>query len=115
MTIELKPVSTTRALTSASSRFNFHNVYRLEDGTTFLQTWKPPIIKLKETDKTLIISNRLAYRPDLVSDEMYNTPLLAWALCYANDILNPLDRQTGFYPGRVIRIPDPSTLYGLNT
>ena len=115
MTNELKPVSTTRSLTSSSSRFNFHSVYRLEDGTTFLQTWKPPTIKLKETDKTIIVTNMLAYRPDLISDKMYNTPLLAWAICYVNDILNPLDRKDGLYPGRLIRIPDPSTLYGLNT
>ncbi len=115
VTLELFSVQNNRTVFSSSSRFNFHNVYRLEDGTTFLQTWKPRYIPKKETDKTLIVSNFLAYRPDLISDKMYGTPLLAWAICYVNDILNPLDRVEGLYPGRLIRIPDPSILYGTGT
>lgn len=114
MTNELTPIGRANKVIATSSRFNFHNIYRLEDGTTFLQTWKPPNIKPKSTDKTIAIPTRLAYRADLISDKFYNTPLLAWAICYVNDILNPLDKKEGLYPGRLIRIPDPSTLYGLS-
>jgi hypothetical protein len=115
MTNELQPINIFSSVVSNSSRFNFHNVYRLEDGTTFLQTWKSPEVPLRITDTTMVIPLSLSYRPDLISDKVYNTPLLSWAICYVNNILNPLDRQTGLYPGRLIRIPDPSTLYGMNT
>jgi hypothetical protein len=115
MTKELKAINSYEAVSANSSRFNFHSVFRLDDGTTFLQTWKAPDIPLKTTDVTIVIPVRLAYRADLISDKFYNTPLLAWAICYVNNILNPLDRKNGLFPGRLIRIPDPSTLYGLNT
>lgn len=114
-TLELFPISGSKPVISGTSRFNFNSVYRLEDGTTFMQTWKPRQIPKKETDQTLVITKRLSFRPDLISDQVYGTPLLAWAICYVNDILNPLDRKTGMYVGRLLRIPDPSTIYGTGT
>lgn len=115
MTNELQSVGTYQPTAFTTSRFISNYVYRLADGTTFLQTWNAPNILVKSTDTTLVVDYRLAFRPDLISDKMYNTPLLAWAICVANNIMNPLDRKTGLYVGRIIRIPDPSTLYGLSS
>lgn len=111
-TKELFPINTSSSVKSFSSRFNHHNIYRDENQNTFLQTWNPRVLPPKESDKTFVVPASMAYRIDLVSDAMYGTPLLSWAICYVNDIMNPLDRTDGLYPGRLIRIPDPSTIYG---
>lgn len=114
-TIELTPINNNKPVISYSSRYNFQAVYRDETGKTFLQTWKPRNINKKTTDTTMVISKMLAYRPDLISDAVYGTPLLWWAICYVNDIINPLDRTEGLFAGRLIYIPDSSTIYGIGS
>lgn len=103
-----------KAVNNQYSRFLNHPVY-IDPQTSkkFIGTWNPPEIPTKETDKTFYITHGFAYRPDAISYEFYDTPLLAWAICYANNITNPLDKTEGLYVGRVITIPDLSTLSSL--
>jgi nucleoid-associated protein YgaU len=114
-TTELFPINTNSPVISQSSRYNYQAIYRDEKGKTFLQTWKPREFSSNSTTQTIIVNRNLAYRPDLISDKVYGTPLLWWAICYVNDILNPLDRKEGLYPGRLIKIPDSSVIYGMGT
>lgn len=114
-TTELLPINTNNLVISQSSRYNYQAIYRDSEGRTFLQTWKPREFSTSTTAQTMIVSRNLAYRPDLISDKIYGTPLLWWAICYVNDILNPLDRKEGLYPGRLIKIPDSSVIYGMGT
>lgn len=101
--------------TTQYSRYLNHPVYIDPDNKKkFIGSWTPISIPAKETDKTFYITTAFAYRPDAISYEFYNTPLLGWAICYANDIVNPLDRIDGLYVGRVITIPDLNTIsFGL--
>lgn len=110
MTKELKPLQQ-RLVSNQYSRYINHPLYiDPETKKKFIGSWNAPNISAKETDKTFYITSSFAYRPDAISYEFYNTPLLGWAICYVNGILNPLDRTEGLYPGRVITIPDLTTI-----
>lgn len=110
-TKELFPLSNQSAVSYAYSRFNRHPVYQdPETGNKFIGTWNPPKIPTSPSDRTLQISQENAYRPDVVSYQFYNTPSLAWVICYANGISNPWDKVNGLYPGLVITIPDLTTI-----
>lgn len=114
-TQELFPIEESYPInTNGYSRFNNHPIYLNEvTREKFVGAWRPPIIQQKETDVLFEITAAMAYRPDTISYEFYATPLLWWILAYVNDISNPLDRDNGFYPGRVIRIPDITTISAL--
>jgi len=110
-TSELIPISEQPPVIHAFSRFNNHPVY--VDPITrkkFIGSWNPPVFPEKETDVLFEITSSFAYRPDIISYEFYETPLLGWVISYVNNVSNPLDRQDGLYPGRVIRIPDITTI-----
>ena len=108
---ELIPLTGQPTVVHSFCRYNNHFIYRDPETTDkFYQMWNPPTIPQKETDITYIIPAEMAYRPDLISYNFYNTPLLAWVISYVNGILNPLDKTDGLYAGRAIRIPDITTV-----
>ena len=108
---ELKPIKNQPLIFSRYNRFNRHPVYiDPTTGNKFLGAWDPPTFPIKDTDKTYQVSVGLAYRPDSIAYKHYDTPLLAWVICYVNNIMNPWDKNTGLYPGRIIRIPDITTV-----
>lgn len=110
-TNELLPVTGQRSVAKPQNRFTRHPIYRdPETGNIFVGSWNPPTFPYKETDKSFQITQEFAYRPDAISFQYYGTPLFAWILAYVNDIVNPWDREKGFYPGRIIRIPDLTTI-----
>jgi hypothetical protein len=111
MTKELRPLSKQPAIISSYCRFNNHPVYQDPDtGKKFIGSWKPPYIPYKSSDKSVVVSTGNAYRPDIISYNYYTTPLLGWLICYVNGIDNPYDKTTGLYPGRLLRIPDITTI-----
>lgn len=108
---ELKPLPNQPTIIHNHCRWNNHPFYQdPETGKKFVGQWNPPIIPVKETDKTFQIGQETAFRPDIISYRFYGTPLLSWVLAYANDVSNPWDRTTGFVPGLVIRVPDITTI-----
>lgn len=110
-TIQFLPVNTVDSRQNRFSRFSNHPIY--VDAVTknkFIGKWTPKSFPLSELDRTFQVSAAFEFRPDAISFLFYETPLLAWVICYVNDILNPLDRETGLYSGRVIRIPDISII-----
>ena len=110
-TKELFPLANQSAISSSYSRFNNHPVYQdPETGKKFIGSWRPPIIPFKDSDKSMQVTQENAFRPDIISYTYYNTPLLAWLICYVNSIANPYDKTTGLFPGRVLRIPDVTTI-----
>ena len=50
------------------------------------------------------------YRPDLIALNFFNDDKLYWVLAFVNDIN---DSPTGFYQGRVIKIPNPKRIMEL--
>lgn len=110
-TKELFPLQNKTPIIHPYSRFNSHPLFQdPETGNTFIGSWSPPFFPLKSTDKSMMVTYQYAFRPDIISYEYYNTPLLAWVICYVNDISNPYDKVTGIIPGMVLRIPDITTI-----
>lgn len=109
--IELTANSSQNNIIYSNSRYNYHLIYRLpENGNKFLETFKITQIRSRPTDINYIVSQDRAFRPDLISYDFYDTPLLWWLFCIPNGIMNPLDKTEGLYTGRVITIPDISAL-----
>ncbi len=110
-TIELKPLPNQKSIIHAYCRYNKHPVYiDPETGNKFFGVWTPPNFPEKQTDISYSVDAGFAYRPDLISYEFYDTVLLAWVIAYVNDIVDPLDKEEGFFAGRIIRIPDITTI-----
>ena len=115
-TKELFPLGNQPTILHQHSRFNNHPIYVDPDtGDKFIGAWSPPDIPYKDSDKTIQISQENAYRPDILSYNYYNTPLLGWLLCIVNGVSNPWDKTDGLYPGRVLRIPDITTITSVLT
>ena len=110
-TKELFPLQNKPIIIHPFSRFNGHPFFQdPETGNNFIGSWNPVYFPLKETDKSVMVTQGLAFRPDIISYEYYNTPLLAWVICYVNNITNPYDKINGIVPGIVLRIPDITTV-----
>jgi len=108
---EFVPLKIRNSIQNRYSRFARHPVY-IDPITKnkFIGVWNPPTFPAKQNDVLFHVSPSYAFRPDSISYFFYDTPLLAWVICYVNDISNPLDRETGLYSGRIIRVPDISTI-----
>lgn len=110
-TKELAPLANQAPIIHQYSRFNNHPFYQdPETGNKFIGAWSPPVIPYKESDRNVLVSQETAYRPDIISYNYYNTPLLGWLICYVNGVSNPWDKTTGLFPGRTLRIPDITTI-----
>jgi len=110
-TKELLPLQNKVTIIHPFSRFNSHPFFQdPETGNIFIGSWNPTLFPLKESDKSFLVTAQHAYRPDIISYEYYNTPLLAWVICYVNNITNPYDKTNGIVPGIVLRIPDITTI-----
>lgn len=108
---EAKPLKNEKVIFHPNSRYNYHLIFKDNDGKVYLQSYKKRGLKPKVTDIIYTVTNDTQYRPDLISSKFYGTSLLWWAICQVNDIAFPLDRESGLYVGKVIRIPDISTIY----
>ena len=83
--------------------FVFINRY---DNQPYPGIWRPPGIPLniKDVSKEFMVTHQTAFRPDLVATVVYNNPIMAWAVCYFNNILDPFDETEGLYVGRILNI-----------
>lgn len=78
-------------------------LYEFDDGTIAWGPFEYPDLRPRDGDLSYQITERK--RPEQIAEELYGIPELWWIIAVANDIVMPV---TGFYPGRVLRIPDPS-------
>lgn len=113
-TIELSPDPTQKSIVYANSRYNYHLIYTLpEDNKRFIQTFKLPEIRSRQTDLSYTVTPARAFRPDLIAYDFYDTPTLWWLIAIANGIMNPFDKDEGMYAGRVLIIPDMISASGV--
>lgn len=111
-TIELRPQAGQARVIHQFSRFNKHSIYvDQKTGRRFLETYRPQTLRPSEDDVTYVVTPQNEFRPDLISYHFYDTPLLAWAICLANNVFNPWDRLFGLTAGRIIRIPSTNTIF----
>jgi hypothetical protein len=57
---------------------------------------------IDETDEYYTIPFERQFRPDLISQDFYNTTSLSWLITFVNGIS---DSPEGYYINRIIRIP----------
>jgi hypothetical protein len=109
-TKEKLPISViTNTRSHISGALVFVNNY---DKQYYLGVWNAPKkpIDIKPVSKEFRVSTDFVFRPDLIAYAVYGTPVLAWAVCYFNDILDPFDEETGLYAGRILNIVDLSAI-----
>lgn len=81
-----------------------------EDGEEYLETYDPIEIKSSNTDSFYIVEKGYEDRLDLISFKYYNNPLLYWVIAEASGITDPFHIPVG----TVLRIPEKSSLFGIN-
>lgn len=76
------------------SRFR-HTPLIVEDGKETYGTWvEPDFLKTRPSDDNVgffQVTNQLEGRPDLISNQVYGTPLLDWVLIAFNKVRDPLN------------------------
>lgn len=63
-------------------------------------------LKEDPTDTYYFVDASKRYRPDLISLEMYGTPILYWVILECNNLFTPLDVETNL----TLRIPSLSRI-----
>lgn len=67
------------------------------------QLYIPP----QEDDQYYLVDASKRYRPDIISNDMYGTPILYWVILSCNNLSSPLQVETNM----TLRIPNISTLF----
>ena len=80
-------------------------VYYTDNRILTFNTYKKKSFPVSEQDKFLVVSKGFEYRPDLVSQRVYNTPDFWWRIMEANNIKDIFDFKAG------INIRIPNTLF----
>lgn len=65
-------------------------------------------LDIQDSDSFFYIDAKYAYRPDLISYNIYGSPLYYWAILAANNMKSFWDME----PGLTIRIPDLISILG---
>lgn len=75
-----------------------------------LDRYKNKMVFLPEFDQDTFTIDKFDFvsRPEKISQKVYNTPDLWWAIAMRNDITDPLKE---FYFGRVLHIPNIQSIY----
>lgn len=60
----------------------------------------------RDDDQYYFVDASKRYRPDVISNEMYGTPILYWVILSCNNLSSPLDVKTNM----TLRIPQLTTL-----
>lgn len=92
--------------TSQNTKMNrYQRKLRLTNrqGIKFIEFTRKEQIYIPESedDEYYYIDPSHRFRPDLISQEVYGTPVLYWVILSCNDMRHPLDLDTGL----TVRIP----------
>ena len=91
-------------MTASDSRFKLTPMVNI-DGRIAYGKWVPPafIANQSTTSTNYIVPSSREGRPDLISNDMYNTPNYYWVIVAFNSPLDPLNWPK---TGMTIRIPN---------
>lgn len=64
-------------------------------------------IEPHDDDQFYFVDASKRYRPDIISNEMYGTPILYWVILSCNNLSSPLQVETNM----TLRIPQLTTLF----
>lgn len=105
LTPEKLPIGTLVGNTTSRTNGNYVFLDHITQDN-YLEVWRPPTfpVNIQSVSKQYIIPYQYQLRADLISQKFYSTPVMAWAICYYNSILDPFDPIDGLYTGRVINV-----------
>lgn len=67
------------------------------------QLYIPP----QDDDQYYLVDASKRYRPDVISNDMYGTPILYWVILSCNGLSSPLEVETNM----TLRIPNLATIF----
>lgn len=107
-TEELFPVDSRQVAVTLSrfSRLRNQPIYKQND-QLFFGVYNRPILSAMPSDSFHTVVEGENLRLDLLAYFYYRSPELWWVIAVANNIVSPFDE---IEIGRVLRIPNPSTL-----
>jgi hypothetical protein len=75
----------------------------------YLDFWVPPPVRPSASDNFVVLDSRYNNRPDLLSYDLYGTPMFWWVFAMVNpDIIR--DPIWDCVAGITLRVPDPQSL-----
>lgn len=92
------------------SRYRTSKSLKLPNGLTLLETAPRLVIRPSSDDYIHEVKSGEEHRLDLLAYRYYSNPLLYWVIACFNSLENPMEVPAG----TVLRIPSPSSLWGLN-
>lgn len=91
-----------KSLVAPLSRYeNSTAIYYSENKLITFKTYIKGLYPASDQDRFMVITEGKAYRPDLVSQQIYGVPDLWWKIMEANNMMDIID----FVAGKTIRIP----------
>lgn len=93
---------------STLSRYKNKRVLTLFDKTTFIEFIRKSMIYTDKapTDQYYFIEAGKKFRPDLISYELYGTPIFYWIILSDNNSVSPLQVRTNL----TLRVPELSNI-----
>ena len=91
---------------STLDRYANKNRITLNDGTTFIEFIRKSMLytEIKDTDQYYFVDAGKKLRPDLISYELFGTPIFYWIILSDNNLVSSLQAQTNL----TLRIPELS-------
>lgn len=91
------------------SRYDLKEQLLLNDDTLVIRNMRRddmvPVVSSSDIEHE--VEPKEAYRPDVIANNMYGDPRLAWVILAANDLSDILDLKAGLR----IRVPSTASLY----
>lgn len=89
---------------STLDRYANKNRITLYDGTTFIEFIRKSMLytEVKDSDQYYFVEAGKKLRPDLISYELFGTPIFYWIILSDNNLVSSLQAQTNL----TLRIPE---------
>lgn len=90
----------------------YHGIRYLinEDNKAIQETWCMDVPELRDDDIFYEVPSGYAHRPDLIAEDVYETPDLYWLIGFASGMI---DATAETYTGRKLRLPSVDYAYQL--
>lgn len=97
---------------STLSRYRNKRVLTLFDNTTFIEFIRQSMLYTDKaaTDQYYFIDAGKKLRPDLLSQELYGTPIFYWIILSNNNLVSPLQMKTNL----TLRVPSLANIVNDN-
>ena len=99
-------------INSTLSRYRNKRIITLIDGTTFIEFIRKSMLftNIAPTDQYYFTSAGKKLRPDLLSYELYGTPIFYWVILSDNNLVSSLQMKTNL----TLRVPTLSNIVNNN-